>query len=86
MAFEINKYNLLYGKVLSAVKNDVETAKSITPSLYKLGADLNLSYDRLLGMLGENGLNYRDQLIIDQLNRSRSASSQLGFIEITDSE
>jgi hypothetical protein len=78
-AIETDKYNLLYGKILSVLK-DVPRSKALTSILYKVGTDLGLSNEELLKYITANGLRF-DNEIYKQLNAARTNSSQIGFID-----
>lgn len=76
---EIDKYNLLYGKVLSVMK-DVNRAKALTIVLYNIISELNISPTYAMKYVTESGLRFNDE-IYAQMNKSRTNSSQIGFID-----
>lgn len=78
-SIDIEKYDLLYGKVLKILGN-IERAKQLTSVLYKISSDLGLSNEQLLKYVSQNGLRF-DNDVYNQLNNARTNSSQIGFID-----
>jgi hypothetical protein len=78
-AIETDKYNLLYGKILSIVK-DVSRSKALTNVLYQISNDLGMSNDQVLKYVTATGLRF-DNKIYEQLNAARTNSSQIGFLD-----
>lgn len=76
---ETDKYNLLYGKVLSVIK-DINRAKALTLVLYNITSELNISPANAMKYITESGLRFNDD-IYAQMNKSRTNSSQIGFID-----
>jgi hypothetical protein len=80
-AIEVAKFDLLYGKILKILGN-VDRAKQLTFVLYNISADIGMDQDQLLKYVGVNGLKF-DNEIYTQLNKARTNSSQIGFIDQT---
>ena len=78
---EVAKFDLLYGKILKILGN-VDRAKQLTFVLYNISADIGIDHDQLLKYVGVNGLKF-DNEIYAQLNKARTNSSQIGFIDQT---
>ena len=78
-SIDSDKYNLLYGKILSIVDNP-DSAKQLANVLYQIGSTLGLSNDELTKYVSVNGLQFNNQ-VYTQLNASRTNSSQIGFID-----
>jgi len=80
-AIEVAKFDLLYGKILKILGN-VDRAKQLTFILYNISADIGINHDQLLKYVSVNGLKF-DNEIYAQLNKARTNSSQIGFIDQT---
>ena len=79
MAIESDKFNLLYGKILSIVK-DADKSKSLAKILYDISSELGLAHDDILKYVSSTGLAFNNK-VYDQLNALRTNSSQLGFVD-----
>jgi len=78
-AFETNKFDLLYGKLLG--KGISQTlAKQLTATLLRLSKDSGISTDELIRDVTINGIRFNNA-IYNELNRYRSNSSQVGYID-----
>jgi hypothetical protein len=80
-AIEVAKFDLLYGKLLKIIGN-VDRAKQLTFILYNISADIGIDHEQLLKYVTVNGLKF-DNEIYAQLNKARTNSSQIGFIDQT---
>ena len=79
MAIDTNKYNLLYGKILTVVK-DAARAKILTNVLYNVSDETGVSHADMLKYVTENGIRFNN-IIYNKLNELRTNSSQLGFVD-----
>ena len=80
-AIEVAKFDLLYGKILKILGN-VDRAKQLTFILYNISADIGMDHEQLLKYVNITGLKF-DNEIYAQLNKARTNSSQIGFIDQT---
>jgi hypothetical protein len=80
-AIEVVKFDLLYGKILKILGND-DRAKQLTFILYNVSSDIGMNHDQLLKYVDASGLKF-DNEIYAQLNKTRTNSSQIGFIDQT---
>jgi len=80
-AIEVVKFDLLYGKILKILGN-VDRAKQLTFILYNVSSDIGMNHDQLLKYVDASGLKF-DNEIYAQLNKIRTNSSQIGFIDQT---
>jgi hypothetical protein len=80
-AIEVVKFDLLYGKILKILGN-VDRAKQLTFILYNVSSDIGMNHDQLLKYVDASGLKF-DNEIYAQLNKTRTNSSQIGFIDQT---
>jgi hypothetical protein len=79
MSFETVKFDLLYGKLLGkGIKQDV--AKQLAATLYRISEELKIGTDEILQYVNNNGLRF-DNRIYDELNRYRTNSSQIGYLD-----
>jgi len=76
---ETSKYDLLYGKILSFVREPVR-ARELTNVLYQIGEELGLTHADLIRYIGKNGLQF-DNDVFAKLNQARTNSSQIGFLD-----
>lgn len=79
MAIETDKFNLLYGKILSIIK-DIDKSKAFTKILYDICEQTGISHNEILKYVSESGLRFENK-IYEKLNQQRTNSSQLGFID-----
>ena len=79
MALEVTKYDIVYGKLLSLNIN-TEHAKDLAKTLYQVSKNLNIDIGELLKYVTRNGLRFENE-IYTQLNKRRTNSSQLGFLD-----
>lgn len=79
MSIEISTYDIIYGKLLS-LNFSTEHAKQLAKTLYMLSKDLNISVSELLKYVTSSGLRFENE-IYAVLNRYRTNSSQLGYID-----
>ena len=79
MSFETVKFDLLYGKLLGkGIKQDV--AKQLAATLYRISEELKIGTDEILQYVNNNGLRF-DNRIYAELNRYRTNSSQIGYLD-----
>ncbi len=79
MSFETVKFDLLYGKLLGkGIKQDV--AKQLAATLYRISEELKIGTDEILQYVNNNGLRF-DNRIYDEMNRYRTNSSQIGYLD-----
>lgn len=79
MALDTNKYNYIYGKLLS-LNFSIDHAKELAVSLYQIAEELDLTPDGILKHITTNGIRF-DNAIYNKLNALRTNSSQIGFID-----
>lgn len=79
MSFETVKFDLLYGKLLGkGIKQDI--AKQLAATLYRISEELKIGTDEILQYVNNNGLRF-DNRIYAELNRYRTNSSQIGYLD-----
>jgi len=79
MAFETVKFDLLYGKLLGkGIKQDA--ARQLAATLYRISDELKIGTDEILQYVNNNGLRF-DNNIYTLLNRYRTNSSQIGYLD-----
>lgn len=78
MSFEVNKFDLLYGKLLGKGLSQ-NLAKQLATTLYRLSSDTDIAIDLLIKEITLNGIKFDDS-IYTELNRYRSNSSQIGYL------
>ena len=79
MTLEATKYDIIYGKLLSLNIN-TERAKDLAKTLYQVSKNLKIDISELLKYVTRNGLRFENE-IYTQLNKRRTNSSQLGFLD-----
>jgi hypothetical protein len=79
MALEVTKYDIIYGKLLSLNFNK-EHAKELAKTLYQISKNLNINVSELLKYVTPDGVRFENE-IYTQLNKRRTNSSQLGFLD-----
>lgn len=79
MALETSKYDVIYGRLLS-LDFRIEEAKQLAKFLYDVSEELNLTHDQVLAYVTANGIKF-DNKIYERLNKKRTNSSQVGFID-----
>jgi hypothetical protein len=79
MAIESNKFDLLYGKLLS-LNFSPEQAKLLGKNLYTISLELDISLDKIVRSISSQGIRF-DQEIYASLNNSRTNSSQIGYVD-----
>lgn len=76
---ETAKYDVVYGRLLK-LGIEIEKAKFLAKVLIDISERINLSLDQLLKGIGPNGIKFDNDVYI-QLNRARTNSSQIGYID-----
>lgn len=79
MAIETAKYDVLYGRLLK-LNVAVDQAKALAKVLYDISAAQGVTTDDLLKYVTNNGLRF-DNEVYALLNKARTNSSQIGFID-----
>ena len=81
MALETNQYDVIYGKLLG-LGFSTEKARILAKSLYDISKDLDITVSEILRYVTTDGIRF-DNAIYTELNRARTNSSQIGFIDET---
>lgn len=79
MSLEVSKYDVLYGRLLK-LGVAVDQAKALAKVLYDISIAQGVATDELLKYITNNGLRF-DNEVYALLNKSRSISSQIGFMD-----
>jgi hypothetical protein len=79
MAIETAKYDVLYGRLLQ-LNVAVDQAKALAVVLYDISVAQGVSIDNLLKYVTNNGLRF-DNEVYALLNKARTNSSQIGYID-----
>jgi phospholipase/lecithinase/hemolysin len=79
MSLEVSQYDIIYGKLLS-LNFTTEHAKDLAKTLYQISNDLNISISELLKYVTIDGIRFENE-IYEQLNKRRTNSSQIGFLD-----
>lgn len=79
MAVETNKYDIIYGKLLHLNFTPVH-AKHLAKVLYDISEEHGFTVNQVLQHVDSNGLRF-DNEIYDMMNRTRTNSSQVGYID-----
>lgn len=79
MAIETAKYDVLYGRLLK-LNVAVDQAKALAKVLYDISVTQGVATDDLLKYVTNNGLRF-DNEVYALLNKARTNSSQIGFID-----
>ena len=82
MSIETAQYDLVYGKLLKLGMN-IDKAKSLSKILINISNDINMDINTLLKHVTKNGIKF-DNEVYTQLNKKRTNSSQLGYLDRTD--
>jgi len=80
MSFETSKFDLLYGKLLGKGLTP-SLSKQLASTLYRLSQNIDVSIDDIVRNVTTNGIRF-DNVIYASLNRYRSNSSQVGYLDI----
>jgi hypothetical protein len=79
MSLEVSQYDIIYGKLLS-LNFTTEHAKELAKTLYQISKDLNIGISELLKYVTSDGLRFENE-VYEQLNKRRTNSSQIGFLD-----
>ena len=79
MSLETNKYDIIYGRLLHL--NFTPThAKGLAKVLYDVTEQFGFTVNHVLQYVDSNGIRF-DSEIYNALNRERTNSSQIGYID-----
>lgn len=81
MNYETSKFDMLYGKLLNK-KVPQTLAKQLTVAILKISDATGEDVDSIIKYVTASGLRF-DNHVYDILNNSRSNSSQIGFLDTT---
>lgn len=78
---ETAKYDIVYGRLLK-LGIEISKAKVLAKVLLDISDRVDLSLDQLLKSIDQNGMKF-DNEVYEQLNRARTNSSQIGYLDRT---
>ena len=78
---ETAKYDIVYGRLLK-LGIEINKAKILAKVLIDISDRVDLSLDQLLKSIDQNGMKF-DNEVYEQLNRARTNSSQIGYLDRT---
>lgn len=79
MSFETVKFDMLYGKLLSKGLTP-SLAKQLATTLYRLSQEIDVSIESMTKNITSSGIKF-DVEIYESLNRYRTNSSQIGYLD-----
>jgi hypothetical protein len=79
MNYEASRFDMLYGKLLNK-KVPQTLAKQLTVAILKISDTTGEDVDSIIKYVTANGLKF-DNHVYDILNKSRTNSSQIGFLD-----
>ena len=81
MTLETSKYDFVYGRLLKLGVN-IDKAKLLAKTLIDISKETGISIEQVIKNVDANGMRF-DNEVYEQLNKARTNSSQIGYVDRT---